>query len=98
MGKPRKVGRPPVFVGQVRQNILKVIRNVGGNIGEAERVLKSRNGVVGITGDERGRAATRKDLGIADPISVSYPWLRKLAREAGLKTRKPGRPAFSEAA
>jgi hypothetical protein len=98
MSKQVKVGRPPVFIGTVRTQIISVIRKVGGNIGEAERVLKSRNGVVGITQDERDRAVIRRTVGLADPTSVSYPWLRKIAREAGLKTRKPGRPAFSEAA
>jgi hypothetical protein len=98
MGKQRKVGRPPLFVGAIRQQIVNVIRKVGGNIGEAERVLKARNGVVGITTIEREQAEVRRSLNIADPISISYPWLRKIAKEAKLKTRKPGRPSFAEAA
>jgi len=94
--KKRGRGRPPVFTGNVKKRIVKLLKQHG-NSTHVEAILESRNGVVGVSKAERENAALRKAAGIEKPIKISQPTLLKIAKEAGVELQR-GRPSLAEAA
>jgi len=94
--KKRGRGRPPVYTGQIRNQIVSLLKKQK-NATRVRAILSSRNGVVGIKKTEQADAKVRKALGVEKPVSISMPTLLGIAAKAGIDLQR-GRPKLDEAA
>ena len=82
MANSVKRGRPAIFVGVLKSNIVRLVKTHG--LMRAQRILATE-GVQSKAGQKKA------------PVKISLPTLSKFATEAGL-TLKRGRPATKQAA
>jgi len=76
---PKRMGRPPVFTGVLKANIVKVIKAHG--LMRGQRLLATE-------GVQAKPGAKKK------PVNISLPTLSKFAEEAGIEFKR-GRPALA---
>lgn len=87
--KAKGKGRPPVFVGDVRKGIVKLIRKHK----NATRVRE----ILNATKRHADLVALREAAGLTEKVSISMPTLLKIAADAGIELHR-GRPVVKKAA
>lgn len=91
----RGPGRPRVYTVEQEAEIVRLTTEY--NACGCQRILKARNGTVGVSKAEQANAKLRNAKLFPKPVSIGLPTIFKYAKAAGV-SHPVGRPSQAEAA